>query len=403
MKIAAIIGEFNPFHNGHRLIIEKARELGADRVITLMSGDYVQRGVPAITDRHVRAHMALVGGADAVLSYPTRFASSTAESFAFHAVEMLNLLGCVDMLVFGSECGDLELLDRCADVLVNESEAYKAKLKEGLRKGLSFPKARAEALPEYAEVLSTPNNILAVEYLKALKKIRAKMVPCTVTREGMSYLDDSKLTEMASASALRRALAEADGENFPGVEISMPEECVKILKNDVGKYGITRANDYSLLLIDRLWTVGEPFLLNKFTEMTDDLANTIIKKRNLFTTVDDFADRCKTKNITLSHIYRAFMHVILDFRMDPRMENPNAYYTQMLGFRTESEDVVRAIQENTRIPVIMNPPREVDGLNPDQRRLFDEEMRVSNLYESVRADKYHKPFENVFTKELIKV
>ena len=401
MKIAAIIGEFNPFHNGHKLIIDKARSLGADRVITLMSGDYVQRGVPAITDRHVRAHMALAGGADAVLSYPTRFASSTAESFAAHAVTMLNLLSCVDFLVFGSECGDLDLLTRVADVLVDEKDEYRARLKEGLRAGLSFPRARAEALPEYADVLSSPNNILGVEYIKALKRTNSTIVPYTVRREGSSYLDDSKLTELASASAVRKALAK--GTNFPGLEVSIPQKCMEILREDVGRYGITTENDYSLLLVDRLWKLGEPFLLTQFTEVTEELANTIVKKRNLFTDFDDFAERCKTKNITMTHIYRAFLHIILDFRKNPRLEHENALYTQMLGFRRDAEDVVRVIQDLSRIPVIMNPPREVDNLNPDQRKLFDEEMQVSNLYESVRAQKYNKPFENVFTKELIKV
>lgn len=401
MRVAAIIGEFNPFHNGHKLIIERARELGADRVLTLMSGDYVQRGVPAITDRHVRAHMTLAGGADVVLSYPTRFASSTAESFAFHAVRLLNHLSCVDDLVFGSECGDLDLLMRAADALVNETDEYKAKLQEGIRSGLSFPKARAEALPEYAEVLSTPNNILGVEYIKALKRTGSSIVPHTFKREGGSYLDDSKVSELASASAVRRVLSE--GNNFPGLEVAIPKQCMEILREDVGHYGITTENDYSLLLIDRLWKLGEPFLLTQFTEVTEDLANTIVKKRNLFTDFDDFADRCKSKNITMTHIYRAFLHIILDFRKNPRMETDNALYTQMLGFRTESQDLVRLIQESSKIPVIMNPPREADNLNPDQRRLFDEEMQVSNLYESVRAQKSGKPFENVFTKELIKV
>lgn len=403
MKIAAIIGEFNPFHNGHKLIVQRARETGADDVIVLMSGDYVQRGVPAVTDRHVRAHMALLGGADAVLSYPTRYASTSAESFASHAVRMLNTLNCVDYLVFGSESGDLDKLKACADILADEPEDYRKKLREGLAEGLSFPKARAEALPEFADILSTPNNILAVEYLKALKRTGSKIEPVTFKREGGAYLDDSKLTELSSASAVRRAMALSEDNSFPGLEIAMPSDCFEVLRADIGKYGVTTENDYSLLLIDRLWKLGEPFLLNHYLEMTDELAHTIVKKRNLFTNFDDFAERCKSKNITMTHIYRAFLHLILDMKKDDRLDNENAFVTQMLGFRTASEDVVREIQDKSTIPVVMNPPREVDDLKPDQRRLFDEEMQVSNLYESVRAQKWHLSFENVFTKELVKV
>lgn len=403
MKIAAIIGEFNPFHNGHKLIVRRARETGADYVIVLMSGDYVQRGVPAVTDRHVRAHMALLGGVDAVLSYPTRYASTSAESFASHAVRMLNALDCVNYLVFGSESGDIEKLRACADVLADEPEEFKTKLKEGLAEGLSFPKARAEALPEFSDILSTPNNILAVEYLKALKRTKSRIEPVTFQREGGAYLDDSKLTELSSASAVRRAMALSEDNSFPGLEIAMPSDCFEVLREDIGKYGVTTENDYSLLLIDRLWKLGEPFLLNHYLEMTDELAHTIVKKRNLFTSFDEFAERCKSKNLTMTHIYRAFLHLILDMKKDERLDNENAFVTQMLGFRTESEAVVREIQKQSTIPVVMNPPKEVDGLKPDQRRLFDEEMQVSNLYESVRAQKWHRSFENVFTKELVKV
>ncbi len=401
MKVAAIIGEFNPFHNGHKLIVERAREAGADRVIALMSGDYVQRGLPAVTDRHVRAHMALLGGVDAVLSYPTRYATSSAESFADHAVRMLNALHCVDMLVFGSESGDLDELKRCADVLAYESDEYKERLREGLRAGVSFPKARAEALPEYAALLDEPNNILGVEYLKALKRSQSTIVPYTFKREGSSYLDDSKLTELASASAVRKALAQ--GTNFPGLEISLPKDGFEVLKKDIGTYGVTTENDYSLLLIDRLWKLSEPFLLNHYLDMTEELAQRIVNKRHLFTSFDDFADRMKTKNITMTHIYRAFIHLILDIKKDPRLDGENAFYSQMIGFREASTDVVSLIQKNTTIPVIMNPPQEVEHLNPDQRRLFDEELQVSNLYESVRSQKWHKAFENVFTKPIVKI
>lgn len=401
LKIAAIIGEFNPFHNGHKLIVRRAREHGADRVIALMSGDYVQRGVPAVTDRHVRAHMALLGGVDAVISYPTRFASSTAESFAYHAIDILDALECVDMLVFGSECGNIDLLDRAAEALVNETDEYRQKLHEGLKQGMNFPTARAAALPEFAEVLREPNNILGVEYLKAIKRRNSSIVPYTHRREGGSYLDDSALTELASAAAVRHALAQ--GTNFPGLEISLPKECIEVLRNDIGRYGVTTENDYSLLLIDRLWKLGEPFLLSHYLEVTDELANTIVKKRNLFTSFDDFAERCSSKNITMTHIYRAFLHIILDIKKDARLEGRNALYTQMLGFRKESVDVVSLIQKSAKIPVIMNPPAEMNDLNPDQRRLFEEEMQVSNLYESIRSQKSGISFENVLTKELVKV
>lgn len=399
MKIAAIIGEFNPFHNGHRLIIQRARELGADRVIVLMSGDFVQRGLPAITDSHTRAHMALLGGADAILGYPARFSSSSAESFARHAVDILNGLGCVDMLVFGSESGDMARMSALADILADEPESYKAKLREGLREGLSFPKARAEALPAYADLISSPNNILGVEYLKALRRTGSKMEPFTCVREGSSYLDDRTLGALSSAAAVRRALAQ--GDHFPGLEVSVPKECLDVLREDIGVYGVTNENDFSLLLAERLWQVGEPFLLAQFADVTEDLANTIFKKRGMFLSFDDFADRCVSKSITKTHVYRAFLHIVLDVKKNKLLDG--ACLTQVLGFRRESSDVISEIQKRADIPVIMNPPAERKRLPDAERKLFEDELRISGLYEMVRAQKVGRPVRNVLTKELIKV
>ena len=146
MKTAAVIAEFNPFHNGHAFLLEKARALtNADYVMTLMSGDFVQRGEPALIDRHARAMMALSSGADLVLSSPTGVVLSSAEGYAEGSLKLLSSLGLVDYLVFGSECGDIRALTACAEALLHGDEAFKIKLMEGLKRGLSFPRARAEA------------------------------------------------------------------------------------------------------------------------------------------------------------------------------------------------------------------------------------------------------------------
>ena len=399
MKTAAIVGEFNPFHNGHKLIIEKARQLGADRVIVLMSGDYVQRGVPAITDRMVRTHMALLGGADAVLAYPTRFSSSSAEAFASHAIDYFNHLGCVDELIFGSECGDLEKMEACADVLAFETPDYKERLHAELRKGVSFPKARASALPEFAELLETPNNILGIEYLKALKRTGSAVKPQTVKREGAAYLDENSLIPLSSAAAVRHALSRGSG--FPGLEQAIPADAFEILKKDVGTYGIVRAKDLSLLLIDRLWKLGDPELLALFEDVTPELANTIINKRNLFLNFEDFAVRCSSKCLTVSHVSRALLHIALGIRKDPALDDVRL--TRVLGFRKEVAGLIAAIQKNADFRVIMNPAQERRQMDGAEGRLFDEELRVSNLYESIRSQKSGLAIRNSLTKEIIKI
>ena len=175
MKIVGLIAEYNPFHNGHLYHIRKAKEItGADAVLVIMSGNYVQRGTPAIMPKHLRAQVALESGVAAVFELPVCYATGSAEYFATGAVSLLNHLGCVDALCFGSECGDYALLERIAGILTEEPDDYTFYLKEALRKGLSFPRARQQALSSYLkdenvdQVLDEPNNILGIEYIKAL-------------------------------------------------------------------------------------------------------------------------------------------------------------------------------------------------------------------------------------------
>ncbi len=400
LKTVAIIAEFNPFHNGHELIIRKARELtGADRVVILMSGDYVQRGAPAITARHVRAKMALLGGADAVLNYPTRFATSSAEGFAENAIRLLSDLNCIDTLMFGSECGDLERMQEAARALHQESDSFSAKLHEGLKNGLSFAKARAEALPEFADVLNGPNNILGVEYLKAILKTGSKIVPWTISREGAPHQDESVIGKLSSAAAVRHALI--TGTSVPGLDGSIPPLSFNVLKEDIGFYGITTIQDYSLLLADRLWKENDPAVLARYQDVTEDLANTIINKRNLFRNYEEFADTIKSKSITMTHINRALLHIVLGIlKRDP---SEIALSTQVLGFKASSEDLISEMRKSSSIPVILRPSSESAALSPEARRLFDEETRVSNLYETVRSQKSGQPFVNTLSKEIVKV
>ena len=182
MKTVGLITEYNPFHNGHLYHIERARELtGADRVVIVMSGDYVQRGTPALLSKHSRAHMALLNGASAICELPVCYASGSAEFFAQGAISILEGLGCIDTLCFGSECGELSVLQHIAQLLLSESDTYSHMLQDALKKGHSFPAARHQALEKLtgdasvSQILSEPNNILGIEYLKALKKQNSRI------------------------------------------------------------------------------------------------------------------------------------------------------------------------------------------------------------------------------------
>lgn len=214
MKVVGLIAEYNPFHNGHSYHIEMAKKLtGADYVVVVMSGDFVQRGTPAMIQKHARAKMALLGGADLVLELPVSYATATAEVFAYGGVKILDSFGVVDHICFGSECGNADLLMEIARILADEPEWYSATLKEHLKNGMSYPAARAAALPDYQEILSEPNNILGIEYCKALLKLNSNITPVTITRQGAGYhdaLSDSDNNFTKKNSCLHNPLS-ADG------------------------------------------------------------------------------------------------------------------------------------------------------------------------------------------------
>ncbi|MDY4069290.1 MAG: nucleotidyltransferase family protein, partial [Lachnospiraceae bacterium] len=222
MKTAGIIAEYNPFHNGHKYHLEEVRrQTGADYLIIVMSGDFTQRGIPAVINKYSRARMALDAGVDLVLELPVCYATGSAAWFAQGAICLLDSLGCVDLVSFGSECGDIDRLTAMAKILSEEPTAFTETLKHGLKEGLSYPTAREKALQSVLSAaasqektlrptLSNPNDILGVEYCKALLEINSAITPHTVRRLGGAYDDPELQAQNSSALAIRTALYRGD-------------------------------------------------------------------------------------------------------------------------------------------------------------------------------------------------
>ena len=268
MKIVGLITEYNPFHNGHLYHLEQALDIaGADAAIAVMSGNYVQRGAPAIMPKRLRTKVALEAGVSIVLELPVCWATGSAEYFAAGAVSLLERLGCVDAICFGSECGDFSLLDEIAKVTADEPQEYQFSLQEGLRNGMSFPLARQMALKAYFKddrldlILEQPNNILGIEYLKALHRNNSPMKAYTIQRKVSGYHDTQLSESCSSASAIRRLLEfagnsihlESDGlfdeptlsETMTRLEGQVPPSCIRLLEESYRK----RYPVYSLSLI----------------------------------------------------------------------------------------------------------------------------------------------------------
>ena len=430
MKTAAVISELNPLHSGHAGLFRAAREMGADSVMTLMSGDFVQRGVPSIVERYTRTHMALLAGADLVLSYPVRYATGSAERFAEYAVRILNGLECVDWLVFGSESGDVDGLMECAGVLVQEPPEFRERLHAALRAGRSYPSAASEALPEYAGLLRDPNNILGVEYCKALIRTGSSIRPVTVKRLSSMHSDRSIRDSGASAGAIRSLLLEAghpgtdrsggiSQENVhPGMDCSgsfsressdpgsdqdvydqtgpdmsavdvwtvlsevIPAEACEVFRQSVEKHGLVRADLFSKLLLEKLWATDDPAELTQFLDVTDDLSRTLIQRRREFTGWDGFMYLCASRSLTISHVSRACLHIALSLGRSDQSEG--ALLTQLLGCRRGANRLVSAVSGGT-VPVVARPASPPDGLSLGQSALLKEEIRLSNLYEVFRS------------------
>lgn len=416
MKTALIVAEFNPYHNGHKYIAKKARELtGADFVIALMSGDYVQRGAPAIVDRYTRAKMALSSGIDLVIALPTRYATCSAEEYAGHALRIADSIGCVDFLFFGSECGDIGKLSEAARILVCEPDEYKERLREYLKQGASFPKARAHALPQYEDLLSKPNNILGVEYIKAILRGNYNIQPKTCMRVGVSHGSTGISENYASATAIREVLSgqDLDALSFDNLSACIPDAPYELLRAEYDNNRLVYENDLTLMLASALWEADSAGGLTKYLSVSETFANAAWASRENCLSFTDYAMMLKNRSLTYTHVCRALLHIALrieknssDFTSASKMGTekiPYPDFAHILGMRKEAGVLVSRMMEISRIPLIMRPARELNNLDGASRLLFDEEMHLSNLYNILVSQRSGQEIQNEMSRRLITV
>ena len=431
MKIVGLITEYNPFHNGHLYHIQQAkRTTGADAVIVVMSGDYVQRGVPAVMPKRLRAESALECGASAVFELPVCYSTGSAELFAESAVALLDQLQIVDSLCFGSECGDLDALSEIADLLCQEPKDYRSLLKKHLRNGLSFPCARRKALKEYlpeknfAALLDEPNNILGIEYLKAIRKLKSTIKPYTILRKGARYHDQELSTENLSSASAIRSLLSYSGSSlrkyddlpkgafddtapfniFGELESQVPQCCLKLLK-DCHKvsYPIYQ-NDFSLILKYKLLNKYPENLL-RYMDVSEELANRICSRLNYFCNYKQFCDLLKTRELTQTRINRALLHIMLGIKktdVEEYIDGGYHFYARLLGFRKDREKLLTRISKESSLPLLIRLS-ETETIPPLGRKMLRNDMLASNLYTSVVTDKFKTAFQNEYKQKVIKI
>lgn len=407
-KAVGIIAEYNPFHKGHEYQIQQAKEqTGANIAIILMSGDFVQRGTPAIFAKHQRTAMALLGGADIVFELPSFYACGSAEYFSSGAVSVFNALNSIDFLCFGSESGEIDTCRFLGKLLADEPKLYKEKLRSFLKQGLSFPAARKSALAEYLkekdipfskDFLDTPNNILGIEYCKSLAAQNSSIAPVTIKRIGSSYHETSLSSEYPSASAIRRELIAAwNTQKFLSDTLknaqppAVKDYLCALLENET----FLIEDDFSLLLKYELMK-NTPESLCAFSDMSPDLARRIYHHLNTFETFTQFAEQLKTKELTYTRICRALLHVLLNIPSDLPAVSPA--YVRLLGFKKESSSFLRILQKNSDIPIITKAADYKKLLPKEVHSLFEKDLFASNLYETVKCNKKSTAFTNDLQK-----
>lgn len=417
MNVIGIIAEYNPFHNGHAYQIAHVKKnLHADYIVVAASGDYVQRGEPALLDKYTRARMALSSGADLVLELPVLWSTASAELFADAGISLFEKTGCVNGICFGAESGDLALLRRIADVLADEPAALKASLKRNLKSGNTFPKAREAALLSYfadaadqdgalpvsTETLSSPNNILALEYLKSLRRRASSITPYLLKREGAAYHETSirsGASEVpASASAIRHTLfaggAGASEDSADGIlHHAMPQEALSILQDYRADFPLLCADDFSGIL-GYLLLSSSATQFARTADSSPEFANRMQNQLPYYTSFSSFASRLKSKEMTLTRINRILLHSILgitssDYACGNALDK--IPYLRILGFRESAAPLLAALKASAAVPLITRPSQAPKLLSTDAMQVFERDVFAGNLYLQMRNQKGGTP------------
>lgn len=368
MRIFGIVAEYNPFHNGHKYLVDQAKALGADAVVAVMSGNWVQRGDTGIISKFARTHEALECGVDLVAELPTFWAMATAQKFAEGAITVLENLG-IDTLIFGSECGDTERLIKTAYCV--RSAEFSGKMREYLDSGLTPAKAResaVEALCQSGELLRSPNDTLAVEYISAAKSLNSKMRFVAIKRQGTGHDSNQAVGEFCSASALREMILSGD---LSEAKRYMPEKSFEILYEQFknGKVSDLKAMEKTVLTALRTMT---PTDYKQLPDISEGIENRLYMAARVSATLPQLLDNTATKRYTNARLRRLILSAFLKAKAD---DIPTSVpYIRILGCNAIGADVLKDARANSKLPVIMRST----ALKSD--KTFEFEARASDIY-----------------------
>ncbi len=405
-KVLGIIAEYNPLHNGHMYHLEQSkREAGCDYSVAVIGGNFTQRGDASLINKWAKADMALQAGVDLVLELPTIYATSSAENFADGAIKLLENLKIIDYVSFGSELGELEILDSIADVLYKEPKEFSSLLQKELKNGVSFPKARENAIihyfknsSNYSEILNHPNNILAIEYLKALKKYKSSITPVTIKRESSDPTTNRIKTGFASSSEIRELILRKEN-----VKTLIPKPTFNVLKNSI-KNGelVTGLEDFEQPLIYNLRKMSLEQIAN-LPDVSEGLENKIKDAANQHSYLENIIEEVKSKRYTETRIKRILLHSLLDItKKDIEMSKRTIPYARVLGFNARGKKMISAIsKQNPKLSIIVSVKNFVDqSSNRNHLNMLAKDVLATNIY--TLAYRENSPANLDFTEKVIK-
>ena len=385
--VLGIIAEYNPFHNGHLYHLLKSKEKAkADTVVAVIGGNFTQRGETSVVDKWTKAEMALKNGVDLVIELPTLYAISSVENFSDGAIKILNSLKIVDTISFGSEIEDISKLNVVANIVHDETKEFKDALNSGLKSGKSFPKAREEAIikilndSSYSKILSSPNNILGIEYLKALKKYKSKIKPICIKRKNAGHLSLEYNGEIASATAIRNFI---NRNRMKDVKRLMTPASYTIMTDEMRKgHFVYDIRQFENIIIYNLRNMSIEEIAN-LPDVSEGLEHLIKKAANSCNTIDEFINIVSSRRYTQTRIRRILLYSLLKInKKDMEISKKNIPYVRVLGFNNKGMKLLSEVSKiNPKLSVVTSVKKFMDNnLNKNLKLMMEKDIMATNIY-----------------------
>ena len=387
-KVLGIVGEYNPFHNGHLYHLEESKKMtSSNYTVAVISGNFTQRGSTAIIDKWSRAEMAIKNGIDLVIELPVLYATSSAENFADGAIKILDSLKVVDYVSFGAETSDIDVLNNFADILYKEPLKYRSFLSHELKKGISFPKARENALlmylngnRKYINVLSSPNNILGIEYIKALKKHKSNIKPISIARFETGYNDVTYSGNIASATAIRNIVKNG---GFDALRKLLPNSSYSVLIDSIKQGHIVP--DLSVFEKQIIYNLRSMFPeeIAELAEVSEGLEHSLKNAADSCNTLEDLLSKIKSKRYTSTRLQRILLYALLNItKKDIELSKKTMPYIRVLGLNKRGKFLISEIAKaNPKLEIVTSVKKFVDKTtNKNMKYMIEKDIWATDVY-----------------------